>query len=90
MLAPPKAQTTGVDLTSKQIKSIITKAKGSNKGVIKLCTFDGHPHSILNLYKCLISHQAFWCFNLQLTPNYSYIYTSASSGFLMLQASIFN
>ena len=43
--------TTGVDLTSKQIKSIVPKAKGSNKDAIKLSAVDrGTPAQIRKLY----------------------------------------
>ena len=48
-VAPPP--TTGVDLTSKQIKSIVPKAKGSNKDAIKLSAVDrGTPTQIRKLY----------------------------------------
>ena len=48
-VAPPP--TTGVDLTSKQIKSIVPKAKGSNKDAIKLSAVDrGTPAQIRTLY----------------------------------------
>ena len=51
-VAPPP--TTGVDLTSKQIKSIVPKAKGSNKDAIKLSAVDrGTPAQILKLQKRL-------------------------------------
>ena len=51
-VAPPP--TTGVDLTSKQIKSIVPKAKGSNKDAIKLSAVDrGTPAQIRKLYMCL-------------------------------------
>ena len=43
-IAPPKAPTTGVDLTS---KCIVTKAKSSNKDARST------PAQILKLYKCL-------------------------------------